>query len=361
MAIRYSLGALVLVSAGVALAADPSPLDLAPPDTAVVIGINVEAIKASKLGQTLGAQFREKSQAITAAMGAPVLEMLDGVREALIVTTPEGLQSGGAKPAGPARKKPGLMLLSGTFTPAGVAALAKANKAAMAEFQGVMLYTRKEANQDPVSLALLNESLMVVGDSASVRACLTRRGRAATADPALRAKADELSANYHVWIATTPSLMSDLSAQGPGPAGNPQAAMLKAVRQISGGLRLGDVFQLDLALDTKSPQDAVGLRDMLNMLMAMGMNNSSGRQFGPLMQNLRIQAQGNVVRVGLAVSEQEIMKSMPARTVARQKPADVKVIRTTPPAERTEPEEPAPAESYEGSPASGVVVLPAPQ
>jgi len=355
MPTKWNLSVLALLVAGAARAAGPSALDLAPAGTALVIGVNIEGIKASKLGQSLAPQLREQTKQVGAMFGAPAMDMLDGIREVVIVATKQGLQGGEKKAgAGRAGARTALALASGRFTAAGLAGIAKASGASQAQVLGVTVYTRKEKDQDPVSVALLNDSLLAIGDPASVRACLARRGQPGAVEPGLRAKAGELAANYHIWIATSASLVGDLASQNPGEASGQQAQMLQGVRQISGGLKFGPVFQLDLNLDTKSPQDAASLRDMLNMLIAMGAS-SGGNQFSPVLQNLKLNVEENSVKLALAVSEEDMMKSMPAAATARKPAAppsgEVVVESTAPkPAESQEPE----------ASGSGIVVLPAP-
>jgi hypothetical protein len=359
MANKWSIGALALLWAGGALAAGPAALDLAPPDTALAIGVNVEGIKASKLGQSLTPMFREQTKALSGAMGAQVMEMLDGVREVVIVTTGASLhEDEKSRRAGRPHRRAGLALASGSFTAAGLAALAKTGGATPSDILGVTVYTRKEGAQDPVSLAMLSDSLLAIGDPASVRACVARRGRPAGVEPALRARASELGGKYHIWIATSATLVGDLAAKEKGQAANSPAAMLTAVRQISGGLKFGQTFQLDLILDTKSPQDAVSLRDTLNMFVAMGLANSGGKQLGPLLQNVKLQAKDNSVTLAISASEEDLIKSFQGFPRA-QKPAtssqEVEVLQSAPPQpeDRSEPEP--------GSPASGVVTLPGPK
>lgn len=358
MAKLWSTGALALLWAGASLAAEPGALDLAPPDTALVIGVNVEGIKASKLGQSLVPKFHEQTKALGGLMGAPVMEMLDGVREVVIVATNANLhQDEKNRTAGRARRKAGLALASGSFTAAGLAALAKSGNATPADILGVTVYTRKEGAQDPVSLAMLSDGLLAIGDPASVRACLARRGRPSGIDAALRARSAELGGKYHIWIATSATLIGELAGKSGAQPANSQAAMLQSVRQISGGLQFGPVFHLDLTLDTKSPQDATGLRDTLNMLMAMGLANSGGRQLSPILQNLKLQTTGSAVTLALAVSEEELARSFQGFP-GMQKPAassqEVEVLQTAPP--QRDEKEPEP-----GTPASGVVTLPGPQ
>jgi hypothetical protein len=302
----YSFYALLL--AGTASAADPESLGLIPSDTGVVVGINLEQIKASKFGQMMSSQVEAKAKEAD-EMAKPGLELWRGIREVLIVAPASG------------QKGRVLILFTGTFDAAPLRALAKLGGLTEASVQGVTVFTKEQ--QEPFSAALADSSLILAGDPASVKAALARRGGLPGGlDPAVAAKLRAVRASHHLWLLTTAPL-ADLARNAPQEAfgGALQGDAVKSILQISGGLTFGPKLLIAFEVVTRTEQDATGMADGLRALVGMATMGDNAKQFAPLLQSLDLKAEGATMKLSLAIAEEDIIKLLPAGMQSQPAPA----------------------------------------
>jgi len=350
------------LAAGGAVATDLSPLDLAPPDSALLVGVNLAGMKSTTFGQTmwLAPEMQARGAMLGQMLGAPAGELLDSIREVLFVYP--GSTGAPVRPAGKQKTvvqaNRGLALVSGSFANSNVEALFKKVSDSVATMHGVRVYSSKQG----VSIAVVDGSLLAAGDAATVRWVLAHRGKGGGLDPALAAKARALSARYHIWIASGPKL-AELTKSAPAPKTRPRAAqgeMLDAIRQFSGGIEFApDRLVADFQLDARTDLDAIRLRDNVKMLLMMGAWGENAREIAPLLQRVSVTAQAGTVRLGLAIPEQDVMRMvMAARAAAAQGSAPQNaepVIHGPSPAGQTGASDPPPAGD------TNVVILPGPQ
>ncbi|MGA2328838.1 MAG: hypothetical protein ABSH05_21380 [Bryobacteraceae bacterium] len=295
--LTYSSCTLLL--AGMASAADPESLGLIPSDTVVVVGINIEQIRSSKLGQMAFSQIETQAKGADAAMANAGLDLLKGIREVLI-----------AAPA-TAQKGRVLILVTGTFNPAALQALAKLVGMTEATVQGVTVFTKEQ--QEPFSAAVVDSSLILGGDPASLKAALARRGgQPGGLDAAVAAKLLAVRASHHLWLLTTAS-MADLARNAPPEAfgGALQNDALKSILQVSGGLTFGPKLLIAFEVVTRTEQDATSMADGLRALIGMATMGDNAKQFAPLLQTLDLKAEGTSMKLGLAIAEEDILKLIP--------------------------------------------------
>lgn len=295
--LKYSFCALLL--AGAASAADPESLGLIPSDTGVVLGINFEQIKTTKFGQMMFSQAEAQAKGAE-EMAKPGLDLLKGIREVLVMAPASG------------QKGRVLILISGTFDSASLQALAKLGGLTEASVQGVTVFTKEQS--EPFSAAVVDSSLIVAGDPASVKAALARRGgQPGGLDPAIAAKLRAVRASHHFWILTTVPL-AELAKNAPQEAfgGALQGDAIKSILQISGGLTFGPKLLIAFEVVTRTEQDATTMADGLKALVGMATMGEGAKQYAPLLQSLDLRAEGTSMKLNLAIAEEDIMKLLPA-------------------------------------------------
>lgn len=304
--LKYSICAVLL--AGTALAADSDSLGLIPSDTGVVIGINLEQIRASKFGQMIFAQIETQAKATSDPTAGIALDFVRGIREVL-VSAPSGGQKGR-----------GLILVSGTFNAAPLVGIAKMAGLSESTVQGVTVYSKEQ--DPPFSVALADPSLIIAGDSPSVKAALAgRAGAASGLDPAVAAKLRAVRASHHFWILTTAPL-SDLAKNAPPEAfgGALQGDAVKSIRQVSGGLTFGPRLLIAFEVVTLTEKDATGMADGLKMLIGLATSGDSAKQFTPLLQTLELRADGNIMKLSLSIPEEDLIKLVQSGMQGKKEP-----------------------------------------
>jgi hypothetical protein len=292
------------------MAADLELLKLAMPEARIVTGVSVDQIRMSPLGQFLLARFTPESerelQGMIAATGFDPRKHLDGI----LMAAPGGV--------GDQRR---LILATGTFDPSKVIAFAQTMGAEVAPHRGIEVVTpkpnRRRAGTEAPALprfafAFLSPSLAVGGDPDSVRGAIDRRlgGGLAVLDPKLSAGIDHLNRTLDAWFVSLVPL-SEFAGSVPDEnvGGALKGDVLKAVNRASGGVKFGANVEISADVVARSAQDATSLADVLRFLAGMallGPPRPQGPDFRALLGSLDLKAEGDTVRIALAVPETEL-------------------------------------------------------
>lgn len=325
--LRKLLFSLVLVAAP-SQAADPSLWQLIAPDAAVLIGINVGRIKSSTIGRSIVPQMQPTDEALKKMVELTGFDPLRDLEEVLIAVPPGKNQGRG------------LVLLRGSFEASRLLELAKLGDARLTAFQGIQIATIQQ--QDPFALACLSNTLALAGDPESVRAAIARRSSPSRLNPALQAKASQLSATYDFWLAAlTP--VADLAGEVPDPKLSGMAGeMLKSIKQASGGIKLGTKLEVSLELETRSDKDALALRDVLKFVAGMALTQAKPMPANAL-DSLKLTAEGPTVKLQLEIPEQQLAQMIQAQKQAKAAPkpkpapGDIVIHSTSPEAGGAQP------------------------
>jgi hypothetical protein len=282
-----------------ACAADPALLRFAPPDSGVIVGLNLEHILASDLGRSMLSQAKLDSPEVKKFIASVGFDPLRDIREVLI--------------AAPAKnqKGRGLFLLRGTFDPTKFAELAVQPGMTAAVYRGVQIMTKNQQEQ-PLSMACLDASMILGGDPESVRSAITRRDQGPGPDAALAAKAAAMSEQNDIWFVSHVS-PADLTGDAPdgGPAGAPQMELLRSIEQASGGLKLGKDLVLAADVTTHTPKDAESIAAMLRLFIGLAASNKrDAKQAAAILEKLVLRAEGNSVKISFSIPEAELEKSI---------------------------------------------------
>jgi hypothetical protein len=283
-----------ILSAPAAYAADPELLGLVPADSGVLIGIDIGQISSSRFGQAIYSQIQGQSGDLINLTATPEFELVRGMSE-ILIAAPGGKQ-----------KNRGVFLVRGSFSPAGLQAIAKGT--AESSFQGFRILTKPQ--KQPLSVAILSASLLLGGDPQSVREAIARRSLPGSPDPVLIAKARELSASYDVWLVARTSLADYARPAPPSQLGSLASDLEKSIEQISAGLKFGPMLRVSVDLTTRTEKDARSMADAFKMLIGMAMTGQNARQMKPVLDNLQLRAEANSVKLAIAIPEDEVMTAV---------------------------------------------------
>jgi len=205
----------------------------------------------------------------------------------------------------------GLVLARGTFDAPRIFAAARLGGHTVETYNGVDILTGKD---DALTHAVtfLDGSIAVAGDLASVHGAVDRHAAANGAiDPALAAKIDQLSNSQDAWSVSLVPLAALANQKMPDTRlnGMLNTDVVKSILQTSGGIKLGAIIQISGEAVANSDKNATALADVVRFLGSMVQSNApaaSAAAISSLVQSLDVKADGNTVKVALAIPEQQI-------------------------------------------------------
>ncbi len=295
-AVRSS--AAFLLFAGLLPAADPQLVSLLMPDAKVVAGINVEQARNSPLGQFMLSHMQHGDEGFAKLAATTGFDPRRDLREVLMGTVGQ-----------PGRQ--GLVLARGTFDAPRIFAAARLGGHTVETYNGVDILTGKDDSLTH-AVTFLDGSIAVAGDLASVHGAIDRHSAANGAlDPALAAKIDQLSNSQDAWSVSMVPLAALSNQKLPDTRlnGMLNTDVVKSILQTSGGIKLGAIVQISGEAVANSDKNATALADVVRFLGSMVQSNapaSSAAAITALVQSLDVKANGNTVKVALAIPEQQI-------------------------------------------------------
>ena len=294
MAISRTLITISLAFGAIASAADPALLNLAMPDAKVAFGVNVEKIVASPIGQQLRAQIRQAPAELQQIFQSTGFDPSRDLKEILIVSTGQG------------QNAPTLIMARGTFDIDKLSAFAVTSGRPAVLYEGVPILTHPSKSSG--AMAMLDGTTVIGGDLDQVQAAIRRRAKSAPADNEFAAKAAKLSEQYDVWGFSTVSLAGMVPTTAPNPQLQQAAEMLKAIRQVSGGMRFSPDMELALDLATRTQKDAENIRDTLSFVSAFVTANQKNPS-GLKPDALKVVVSARAVHIALHITEADLKKA----------------------------------------------------
>ena len=294
MAISRRFVALSLAFGAIACAADPTLLNLAMPDAKVAFGVNVEKIVASPIGQQLRAQIRQAPAELQQIFQSTGFDPSRDLKELLIVSTGQG------------QNAPTLIMARGNFDIDKLTAFAASSGRPAVLYEGVPILTHPSKSSG--AMALLDSSMVIGGDLDQVQAAIHRRASSTSIGTEFAARAAKLSEQYDVWGFSTVSLAGMVPTAAPNPQLQQAAEMLKAIRQVSGGMRFSPDMELALDLATRTQKDAENIRDTLSFVSAFVTANQKNPS-GLKPDALKVIVSARTVHIALHITEAELKKA----------------------------------------------------
>jgi hypothetical protein len=289
----------LLLSAGLAAAADPALINLVMKDPRMVAGLDVDRAKDSPFGHRILAQMKEEDPGFQKFTSATGFDPRSDLKEVV-------LASGG----GGANSRT-LILAKGVFDTNRIASWLKSEGAKAAPYRGVDLWrTEKQRNSDEV-IAFLNGSLALFGAESAVKEAIDRRG--ASASPLsgeMAQRVAEWSARCDAWFVTA-SPFEEMGV-GRGGAGGivPGGLNFDGVRQAAGGVRFGGVVEVSGDFTARSEKDAEALGDVFRFAVSMiRLNAKPGMEDAlKIADSLRISTSGASLKFSIEIPEQHLEK-----------------------------------------------------
>jgi hypothetical protein len=288
---------LPMLAAGV----DPALLALAAPDARVLAGVQVSQAQSTPIGQTLMAQIQLDS-ATNKAMADAGFDLRRDLREILVTISAEG--SGNV-----------MLFGRGSFHPAKIAAAGASAGATSSIYRGVVLLEGKGSGASGPNasgaIAFLDDSTMLAGDTASIKAAIDRHTAGTAFSGPLAIRARQIAIGNDVWLVTlTPPAGSPPGAALDSPFG-PLSNVLQAALQLSFGLKFTATYAtLSAEVLTRSPQDAQSMVDVFKFFVQMTQKNRPPGSNPPSSPSLadaaQISATGSALHVMISVSQQQL-------------------------------------------------------
>jgi len=308
---RFAAGLFCLVGVAATAAAQapaswPKVWNLAHPNAAALIGIDVRGIRESALGQSLGNQLKTAGASLPNIQGRGMLpgrEFLNDIDRVLISSpgskTPAP-KPPAAKPTAAKDNPPFLVILTGHFPAEHLRLFLKGEPHV---YDTVDIYRPDPAGNS--SVARLDESTLLFGDTASVRAAIDRRNLNPKTPGPLSARAAAMAAANDFWIiaTVTPSAFQP-SNMNLGP-------MASDISGLEFGMSFRDAFKLDLSLATKNPESAQRMAQMLTAQMQVAMAGKlNNQQAAEMLRKLQITTDGNKIGVRIEASREEVERNI---------------------------------------------------
>lgn len=289
-----SLGALLALPAMAPLraAVDPGLLELAPPDSRLLIGVEVQQALASPFGHFALAQVPGQSAVLLQLAATTGFDVRRDLREILV--------------AGHGQKgkllRGGVLLARGAFQMDRLLVFAEKIHATVSNYGGIPLITPSDAGAD--TIAIIDSSTLAVGSESAVKEIVNRRAQRFLFSGPLADKALAVSANAGVWAATVTPLGSLIppSSSGVWPVG-----FLQAILESSAGLRFDtDGVTVSAEALTHSAQEASALAGMFKIVTGL----LKGPQ-GGILQGARFTTDGAATHLSLTVAEPDLERAFP--------------------------------------------------
>jgi hypothetical protein len=298
-----------------AFAADPGLLKLVMPDAKVLAGFQVAQAKVSPFGQYILSRMQPDDPAFQNFLNSTGVDPRNDLTEIVIASNWQGDQKG-----------QWLVLARGSFNPVGISAAILSHGGSTAKFQGVDILSSSQTPADAGDsvVALLDNSTVVMGDTAGVQAAIQRAQSGNPASFVVPDKVNQLSAQYDFWFLTLVPL-SEFSTMMPdkhmGDAMH--GSLFGAVLQASGGAKLGaQSVMFSAEAVTRSDKDAAALVDVVKflaeLLQANKDQNPTAGQVSNLLNAMTVQATGNTMTMSVTVPEATMEQLFQGATTRQQ-------------------------------------------
>jgi hypothetical protein len=303
------VSAILLVFAALTAqaAVDPGLLNLVPPETKILTGIQVDSSLVSPFGKYVLGQIQFDDADFQKFVTETGFDPRRDLREILAATDSTGKT---------------LVLGRGTFNTSRISGAAQTAGGAVKQYRGaeMLVHTHRDG---ATALVFLDSGTAVMGDEAMVRSAIDRRSGGATLTGALVTKAKAVSSNNHAWFATTSSPAEFLAGKvgDPNLSGAMQGNLMQAILEASGGMKFGtSAIQLFGEAVMRSEKDAQALVDVMKFLAGLVQTKSSDPRVGKiasLADAAKFSSEGNIMRLNMTLPEDMVEKLFMSVTKAK--------------------------------------------
>ncbi|HYL84725.1 MAG TPA: hypothetical protein VE263_10865 [Candidatus Angelobacter sp.] len=291
MALSRRLFATSLVFSAIAGAADPTLLNLVMPNARVVVGIHLERIMASPIGQQMDAQIRNSNPEIRQIFEGTGFDPARDLKEVVIAAT------------GREKNGPSLVLVRGSLDLAKIAAFSSTQGVPPTNYEGVPVMMQRGAQDS--AFALMDNSIAIFGGIESVHQAIRRRASGAAFDGELAAKVAALSRRYDAWVISTVPL-TEMASRAKASNLQQVSDLVNSIQEISGGMRFSPDMEIAADLVTHSEKDAASVRDAMRFFASMLSNQQNNP--GLKADALKVTLDARTVRISLHITEEQLKK-----------------------------------------------------
>ena len=296
---------------------DAGLLALAPSNSQIVVGMNVEAARNSDFGRYLMEKMNaDKSgrDGVAKLVEETGFDLRRDLQSLLFASTTV------AQHGNPSNF---LVLARGAFDQARIRAAAMTKGATIQSFQGVDMYFSQGSHQQN-GFAFLDSGVFAAGPVSMLQGAIANRNTTSALSSQMQQLVSQASGENDVWFAS--SLSPSLFTHGLNPdidrsmSGGGQA--IQSIVASSGGIRFGSAVQLTVDAIARSDKDATALADVVRFAASMAqMNNPSDPRtnlFVSSLSQLSVSAAGQSVHLTLAVPETNLEQMAEAHHTRRR-------------------------------------------
>jgi len=332
-AIRLSRLALALALGAGWLSAEPQSASLptywrySHPEAKVLMGIDVRGILNSPLGQKLFQEMKSMGGSWTSSASAEDMELLQGIERVFLSAPAQAGNLSGAV------QREAVVAIQGTFEPARLRRML-GSRGKRSSYKGVEMWSesRSPINTSGAQLAIVSPHVILLGDSASLRAAIDHH---ASADPnraydPVFLRATEMAPLYELWFVG--NIPPKSLAGGDSASAGPMAAF-DTVESFEAGISIKQGMQLQFNLNTPSPAEASKIaQGLAGMMVFAAAAQADTPELGDFLKRVKFGSAGAQVQVSALWSQAELesgMKQMQAR-VKQALPGSLASVPTRP-------------------------------
>jgi len=301
---------LLLQAAGIDT---PALWNYAHPEARVLVGIDFQKARVSPAGKLM---MRQVSTQLPKNPNADLLDAVDRVLVSAPVPPTGGLTE----------DSPFLIAIQGKLPPLRVKKM-MAQGTGIERFRGADLYVPPKSAKSEVVLAMVNESLWLMGDRPSVEQVLEAVQTNGSSRPApdLVERASAMAAVNEFWVVAMPpreAIVAATKASGPNPGvAMPGMKFLEDIENMDLGVSLQRGLGLNLGLGMRTEESARMLSGMAQMGAGMAVQEvaKTNPELAGILRSLRFVPEKNLVRMRLDVSVAQLQRGMSSMAASMAK------------------------------------------
>jgi len=321
---------LLVLAAGlpaITAAADPQMLSLVMPEARMIMEVNVSKIMASPIGSAMSdAVHQGIAQKLPAELAKATPEVREQISRLMKVDWSRQVQD--VVVAGVNGRSPAALLIVRSSLDAAQAQSLMVSSGSAVTYEGVPILVSSKPGS-PV-FAFLDNSIIVIGKMADVKAAIHRRGHSVALPAALMAQVRKYS-QYDFWLASAGPIMGPVGAP---PAGTPPAAaqaaeFIKQLAGFNGGVRFSPDLDLAADVEARTPKGAADMAEGLHWLT--GMVESQARRTGQGrtgLEGLKYHVNGRHILLSLHVPEAQMRAGLEQMRAAQARRTAVAASQT---------------------------------
>ncbi len=283
----------VLFAAGVALAADPQLLNLLPPDSKVLGGIDFAESRNTPFGDYLLGKLEQHAAEIDRFAAETGIDPRNGLIS---------MAMGGT---GMGRESDGVATFRGNFQRDSLVQYASSKGAQVLTYAGAPMIVGRHERSPALGFPL--PDVGIFGSRERVQAALERWQAAIPLNAEVRAKADAVSAGKHGWfllLGSPAELAGRLPQNSMG--GAMRGDLIKAIEEMSGTILFGQEVEMEgqiLAADAESAKALANVIQFFVSFAQLGGDVETAAIVARFFANMQLTTSGNRVNVTLRVAE----------------------------------------------------------